>query len=60
MWFFLIWIESSNLQWIVFCTNYIKISKLVFSYETIMVDALNIINFKIGDIFAKLQNNSGL
>lgn len=35
-------------------------SKLVFSYEKIMVDALNIINFKIGDLFAKLQNNSGL
>jgi hypothetical protein len=36
------------------------ISKLVFSYEKIMVDALNIINFKIGDFFAKLQNNNGL
>jgi hypothetical protein len=36
------------------------ISKLVFSYEKIMVNALNIINFKIGDFFAKLQNNNGL
>jgi hypothetical protein len=35
-------------------------SKLVFSYEKIMTDALNIINSKIGDFFAKLQNNSGL
>jgi hypothetical protein len=25
-----------------------------------MKNALNIINFKIGDVFAKLQNNSGL
>jgi hypothetical protein len=36
------------------------ISNLVFSYEKTMVDALNIINFKIGDFFTKLQNNSGL
>jgi hypothetical protein len=28
--------------------------------KKIMVDALNIINFKIGDFFAKLQNNNGL
>jgi hypothetical protein len=31
-----------------------------FHMKKIMVDALNIINFKIGDFFTKLQNNSGL